>query len=96
MTKYDLFKLDDGEYELSDWVELYHYTLKVGRNEDNSRNYCIREKGSDGGARIFMSEYLEMDEDGAEKKLSALSGVGGLTIHSNDTYSMLRNLKFVK
>lgn len=96
MRKEDLFKLPLGTYELRDHIGNYYYTLIVGLNRDGSRYHSIREKGSIIGPNIFMTEEFEIDEEDVEyKKLSATAGVGGIYIHSDETFSMLNDLEFV-
>jgi len=94
MDSKELVKLKDGQYQLTDGI--YNYTLTVGRNADKTKFYSIYEKGKQ-CANIFITQGIEKDEDGNKYKcLSAVATVCGLSIHSKDIYSMLRNLKFVE
>lgn len=98
MRKRDLFKMELGSYELTDDIDNYHYTLTIGLCDDGSRFYDIKEKGTLSSNSIFiLEEYIDFDDYGdiKYKNLTALSGVGGLRIHSNDIYSMLKELKFI-
>lgn len=98
MRKRDLFRMELGSYELTDDIDNYYYTLKIGTCDDGSRFYDIRERGSLSYNSIFLlEEYADWDDDGyiKYKNLTALSGVGGLRVHSDDTYSMLRELKII-
>jgi len=103
MTKKDLFKLAVGVYELVDNIGNYYYTMEVNIADSGERIYIIREKGIISRERIFMIENYVNEEDGCTfregdikyKTLTAISGVGGLRIHSNDTFNMLSELKFV-
>lgn len=96
MNSKDLLKLKDGKYNLTDGI--YDYTLIVGMNSDKTKYYSIYEKGSSRyDANIFITHQIEKDEDGNKYNcLSAMAGVGGLKIHSEDIYSMLSKLKFVE
>jgi hypothetical protein len=103
MRKRDLFNLPVGEYELTDHIKNYYYTMCIWISDDGCRCYRIKEKGSLSGSSIFMIEAYKSefgDEDYSEsdikyKVLHAMSGVGGLTIHSNDTFSMINDLRFI-
>jgi hypothetical protein len=97
MKRRDLFRLSIGRYELTDNIDNYHYTLTVSLSDNNERCYQIIEKGSLSYPSIFMIEGYKEYEDGIkEKSLSALAGVGGLRIHSDDTYSVLNTLKIIQ
>lgn len=96
MRKRDLFRMELGEYDLTDSIDNYRYELKIGLNEDKSRYYRIKVKGSLGRDHIFMVEsYDKYDDDIKYKTLTALAGVGGLTIQSNDTHRILSELKLL-
>lgn len=96
MNSKELVKLKDGQYQLTDGI--YNYTLTVGRNQDKTKFYAIYEKGSSKfSAHIFITQDVKKDEYGKKYKcLSAMAGVGGLSIHSNNIYSMLYKLKYVE
>jgi len=96
MNSKELVKLKDGQYQLTDGI--YNYTLTVGRNADKTKFYSFYEKGSSRySAHIFITQGIKKDEDGNKYKcLSAIAGVGGLSIYSDDVYSMLYKLKFVE
>lgn len=96
MKKRDLFRLSFGEYDLTDNIDNYYYTLRVFKCDSGNRGYKITEKGSSSITGIFMIEEIKKDDDGFKyKHLSALAGVGGLRIHSDDTYWILKELKFI-
>lgn len=96
MNSEELVNLKDGKYQLTDGI--YDYTLTVGRNQDKTKFYAIYEKGSRTfSANILITQRIEKDEDGKKYKyLSAMAGVGGLYIHSDDIYLILSKLKFVE
>jgi len=95
MKQSDLFKMELGEYKLTDNIDNYKYQLKIGLTEDKKRIYTIREFGSlHFSAHITLfEEYIENDNGENEKILTACSGVGGLNIHSSDCYSFLSELR---
>lgn len=94
MKTNELIKLKIGQYQLTDGI--YNYTLTVGKNLDKSKFYTIYEKGdSKFSAHIFITLKMKINEDGKKyKSLSAMAGVGGLKIHSDNIYSLLSELKF--
>lgn len=96
MRKRDLFQMELGEYDLTDSIDNYRYELRIGLNEDKSRYYRIKVKGSLDRDHIFMVEsYDKYDDEIKYKTLTALAGVGGLIIQSNDTYIMLDELRLL-
>lgn len=91
MRKEDLFTMELGKYVLTDGI--YKYELDISLTDEGERCYDISGYGSlPFSAHIFMVEDILSDEYGEEKILSAMSGVGGLIIHSDDTFSMLKEL----
>ena len=99
MLKRDLFKLACGTYLLTDNHNLYKYELEVGLNQDQSRFYLIKPEGSISRSNIFMlEEMISEDYKGIEiqyKTLTAIVAIGGIHVHSDDTYSILRDLSFI-
>ena len=102
MKARDLFNLSIGKYELTDGI--YNYILDVDiSGYDGGRIYFIYEKGFLHIGHICLQEdfvnkdggYRFYEGDIRYKILTTSSGIGGLTIHSNETYNLLYNLKFI-
>lgn len=99
MRKQDLFKLAIGTYNLKD--DIYKYTLEVNISEDGVRCYVINEVGFFN--HIVLIEGYENETGGCSfypgdikyKVLSAIMRMGGLFIHSSDTYDMLSGLELI-
>ena len=101
----ELLKLPVGRYNLTDNNNLYNYHLKITLNDNKSykeRNYRITEKGSLNKKGIFMEEETQINDffygNGSTSEnvyhvLSAQVCVGGLTVKTNDTSSILMDLK---
>jgi hypothetical protein len=91
MKKEELFKMELGHYNLTDGI--YNYEMEISLTNDYKKERCYRiiENGSISSNRgLFMIEDLDIDGD---KILYAIMSVGGITIHTTDTYSMLSKLK---
>ena len=103
MRKQDLFKLPLGIHELVDNIGNYFYTMNVALTKDGERCYRIKEKGSISMDSIFMIECY-VNEEGEDtsyhnniryKDISAIAGVGGLSVHSKDNFRMLNELNII-
>ena len=98
MKKKDLSRLSVGNYKLTDNIDNYKYDLIVGKEESGGKYYLISESGWPSRDSIYLCECIEDDEEYnyyPYKNLSAMCGVGGIRIHSNDTYSLLRELEML-
>ena len=90
MKKEELFEMELGHYNLTDGI--YYYEMEISLTNDYKKERCYRiiENGSISNKGLFMIE--DLDEDG-DKILYAIMNVGGITMHTTDTYSMLNKLK---
>jgi hypothetical protein len=101
MTKQDLFRTAVGSYELTDKGGIYKYTLHVCLTQDDDRERCysIHLTRDKHGSKIFILEeylYEHEDDDVKTKVLNAMSGVGCLSVQSNDTAILLSELIFIQ
>jgi hypothetical protein len=87
MTKQDLFNLELGNYKLTD--KAYRYDLVVHLTNDKERCYRIMVEGALNGS-VFMIETTEKFT--GNKTITALATIGGLSLHSDDVYSLLNDL----
>ena len=85
MTKEELFKLEIGDYKLTDGI--YDYEMNVSI-EETDKIYAIYEKGK----KMSDGLFLIKNNKGS---LVALSGVGGLLIQTED-FNILERLKIKK
>ena len=95
MKKRDLFRMKLGNYELTDGI--YNYILRIGLFDDGQRYYKITEKGYDKIKHsLTIHEDIEQNDNGFEyKTLSALTFIGGISIHSDNVFAMIIDLKFI-
>ena len=102
MRKSELFRLPLGNYELTDNINNYQYNLEVGMIQEMpeyglkpERCYRITLKGGSKFNQIFMIEDYKTENGICYKFLTALAGIGGLRILSDNTFDMLSDLKFI-
>jgi len=95
MIKIEFLNLEIGSYKLTDRINNYQYELTVFLTE--RKYYKITEFNNPTGNYIFLSENVVEDENGnKEKTLSAMAGIGGLFVHSDETHSLLSELKLLQ
>lgn len=94
MRKSELFRLPVGKYDLTDEIDNFKYTLIVDTTNEGERCYTIKTTSYPSG-QIFMLEHFEKEGRFKRKVLYAMSGTGGISLHTTDTYNALSDLKFV-
>jgi hypothetical protein len=93
MKKEELFKMQLGDYSLTDGIYNYEMEISLTNDYKKERCYTIIEKGCLSNKRLFMLEDFDIDK---EKILHAIMSVGGIAMHSTNTYSMLSKLRIVE
>lgn len=106
MTERNLIALPLGDYELTDGIYYYEMNKSLTKGENPVPIYTIQRKGDTwNGARVtlFEDRFDVYDHEDClyymrgkffRKGLSSVSGVGGISIHSKDTYRAIRDLRF--
>ena len=95
MTKEELLNLPIGKFKLTDEINNFQYDLLITLTNDNMKIFRIILSGyPEFSDSITFHQYIEIDEDGNQiNKLSVSAGIGALIIHTDDSYSILRQIK---
>ena len=95
MKERDLLRLSLGIYPITDGI--WNYSIQKKKGYDDSVIYRIKELLT--GNSFFIHEHQRKSEDEYPSfiyiKLSAGIMIGGLSIHSDDVWDILNDLKFV-
>lgn len=103
MNKRDFFRLPVGTYDLTDSINNYQYTLRTKLTDDGERMHIIRIKGSLSASGVCLFEKYVNNDGGVTfypndikyKIISSLLSLGGITIHSDNNFMMLNELRFI-
>lgn len=95
MVAKDLIILPLGKYELTDGI--YDYNLRKDLNQDKSVIYRITEKLTGNSMALFEEEVNVFEDIDLYKRINitSLASVGGLSIHSDNNFTMLWGIKFI-